>query len=578
MPRQDFETEYKGIHDYIRFFKRRKKAFLIPFILIFISIFVLAVSLPPLYRSTATILIEEQEIPPELIRSTVTGYVEERLQAITQQIMSRPRLLEVINRFNLYANVRDKLTIDEIVEKMRNSVKLETISIEIPNPRARSATIAFTLSYEGKDPNTVQQVTNYLASLYLEQNLKNRETKARETTKFLEAQIKILKEQIEELDKRIASFKEEHLTELPELMELNLQTLRQMNSEIARLEDQIATLQERKIYLEGQLANINPYLPIITETGERILTPEKRLALLKNEYISAIATLSPKHPDVLRLKKEIESLEKEVKLREELQNDLKRLKNLESRLASLKGQLSDKHPDIKNLKREIAQLKKKIDQFSQQLESTVTKEPDNPSYINISTQIASTEMEIQNLKKQRQELQKKIEDYQKRLERTPEVERKYQDLLRDKANAETKYRELMDKLMEAKVAEELEESQKGERFTIIDPPQYPTKPFKPNRLAIILIGFILSTGAGIAVASIIEYSDRSIKSARDIASITTIPVIGVLPIIETEEDIARKKKKKLATYIGGILLVIIICLAFIHLYVVKLNLLWYKIW
>ncbi|MDL1956552.1 MAG: lipopolysaccharide biosynthesis protein [Candidatus Desulfofervidus auxilii] len=577
MVRQISETEYKGIADYIRIFKRRKKAFLISFTLVFLSFLLLAILLPPVYRSTATILIEEQEIPPDLVRTTVTGYVEERLQAITQQIMSRPRLLEVINRFNLYADLREKLTIDEIIEKMRDSIELETISIEVPNPREKAATIAFTLSYEGKEPNTVQQVTNYLASLYLEENLKNRETKAKETTQFLEAQIDMLKKHIEELDKKIAEFKEKHLTELPELTQLNLQNLRRLSDEIARLDDQIAMLQERKIYLEGQLATINPYLPIISETGERILTPEKRLELLKNQYISAIATLSPKHPDVLKLKKEIESLEKEVKVRNELQNDIKRLENLKSQLASLKERLSDKHPDIKRLKREIAELEKKIEKSSNELKTTIVKEPDNPSYINLSTQIASTEMEIENLKKQREELRKKLEDYQRRLERMPEVEKEYQSLLRDKTNAEIKYRELMDKLMEAKVAERLESSQKGERFTIIDPPQYPEEPCKPNRLAIILIGFILSLGTGIAAVSIAEYIDHSVKGVKDIASITSIPVIGILPIIETEEDIAAKKKIKLV-YIAGALLLMIICLVFVHFYFIKLDILWYKIW
>jgi len=124
------------------------------FFLLFFTTCIIAFSLPSVYRSSATILIEEQEVPPEFIRSTVTGYLEERLQTLTQQIMSRPSLLEVINRFNLYADLRDKYTIDEIVEKMRDSIKLETISTEASNPRGGrpvSATVAFTISYEGKN-------------------------------------------------------------------------------------------------------------------------------------------------------------------------------------------------------------------------------------------------------------------------------------------------------------------------------------------------------------------------------------------------------------------------------------------
>jgi len=550
-------SEYSGIHEVLVILKRRKNIFLGTFFSVFTIFVFIAFLIPPVYRSTATILIEEQDIPPDLVKTTVTGYVEERLQIITQEIMSRPRLLEVINRFDLYPDLRKKLTVDELVGKMRSSIKLETISAQVPDPRARSATIAFTLSFEGKDPNKVQQVTSYLASLYLEENLKTREMKAKETTEFLQSQLKMLRDKIEDIDKKLAKFKEKHLTELPELMQLNLQRLRELRDEISRIDDQIAMLKERKIYLEGQLATVDPYLPLISETGQRILTPEKRLELLKTQYISLIAVLSPKHPDVLKLKKEIEGLEKEVKIRNELKDDLKRLTNLKAKLASLQEHYSDKHPDVKKLKEEIRLLEEKIQKSSSQLKDSVVEEPDNPSYINLSTQIASTELEIKKLEQRKAELEKELAEYQRRLEKMPEVEKQYQDLLRDKANAEAKYRELMDKLLEAKVAEGMEESQKGERFTIVDPPQFPEKPYKPNRLAIILLGFVFALGVSVAAVSVAEYTDQSIKSVKDISSVTDVPVLGVLPIIEDESEKHKKSKKLLFILLFGIVLLLV---------------------
>ncbi|HDN85384.1 MAG TPA: lipopolysaccharide biosynthesis protein [Candidatus Aerophobetes bacterium] len=573
------DTAPKDLTSYARFFKRRKKSILITFFLIFFIVCTIAFSLPSIYRSTATILIEGQEVPPEFIKSTVTGYLEERLQAITQQIMSRPSLLEVINRFNLYTDLRDKYTVDEIVEKMRKDIKIETITAQAPSPhggRPISATIAFTISYEGKRPDVVQRVTNYLASLYLEENLRNREEKAKGTTQFLESQLEMLKEQIANLDRKIAAFKKEHLGELPELMQLNVQTLRRLDDEISRIDQQIQNLEERKVYLQGQLVTIDPYSSIITESGQRILTPEKRLEILKSQYVTLIATRSPKHPDVIKVKREIENLEKEVKVRKDLENKIKRHEDLKSELAQLQGVLSDKHPYIKSLKRKIASLEKEIKQSSERLKTVIDTNPDNPAYINLSTQISSIELEIKNLKAQREKLREKIKNYEKRLEKMPEIERKYQAMLRDKANAEARYRELMNQLMEAKSAEGLEESQKGEHFSIIDPPHLPEKPYKPNRPAIIIIGLILALGGSIGVGSIIEYTDRSVKDATDIATITDVPVLVVLPIIETEEEKREKRRKKII-YATLIAIAIVIFVAVIHIFFTRLDILWYKI-
>ncbi len=176
------------IHQYWDVIKRRKFQIIIPAVLVFCLSLVIAFVLPPVFKSSATILIEAQEIPQDIVRTTVTGYVEERLQMITHIVMSRSRLLGIIGRFVLYEDLKDRYTTEEIVEKMREDIRMEPIQAEVINPqsgRPGSATIAFTLSYEGKDPRKVAQVANVLTSLYLEENLKNREEKARTTFEFL---------------------------------------------------------------------------------------------------------------------------------------------------------------------------------------------------------------------------------------------------------------------------------------------------------------------------------------------------------------------------------------------------------
>ncbi len=567
----EYNYNQRDFYDYLAFLKRRKKIFFITFFIIFFSFVIIALYLPPVYNSTATILIEEQQIPTDLIKTTVSGYVEERLQIITQQIMSTPQLVKIIDKFNLYPKLRNKLTIDDLVSKLRNAIKLQTINANKLNPR-HTATIAFSISFEGKNPRIVQEVTNYLASLYLEQNMKSREAAAKSTTQFLESQIQDVTQKIKELDKKIALFKQEHLTELPELMDLNLQTLRQMNDDLSRLDDQISNLEERKIYLEGQLATINPYLPVVTGKGVQILSPEKRLEILEDQYLSELATFSSKYPDVLKLKKEINVLKKQVSIRYQLQQDIKKLKVLEAQLTTLKTRVSNKYPDVKRLEKEIKILRQQIDNYSKQLQTNnIPQKPDNPSYITIETQIASTNIEIQNLKKQRTSLEKKIELYRKRLEKTPEVERVYQELLTSKKNEEKILQQLTDKLLQAKLGEGLEESQNAEHFKIIDPAQYPEKPIKPKRMVIIFIGAILGICIGLLAASLSEMADRSIKSINDVRLITNVPVVGIIPTIQNEYDIIKNRRKKIILYSFLFVLLLAATAFIIYFYTIKPN-------
>jgi succinoglycan biosynthesis transport protein ExoP len=575
------EEAPKSIQDYVDFIKRRKWHILIPLGSISTIFVITALVLPPIYRSTSTILIEQQQIPTDFVKSTVTGYVDERLQAITQQMMSRTKLLEIINQFNLYADLRDKLTTEEIIEEMREDIALETISSEVVGETGRpiTATIAFTLSYEGKDPTIVQRVANVLASLYLEENLKNREERAKTTSTFLEDELERLSTTMGDLEKKIAAFKEKHIGELPELLQLNLQTEQQLRTQIDEIDRQIRTMEDRKIYLQGQLATLEPDSPLVDRSGKRILDPKERLKILRTEYISLSANLSEKHPDVIKVKKEIADLEKAIETEDGLKDMKKDLEYKKTELETLETQYSNKHPDVIKLKKEIALLEEEV-QARTDNDAAIPKEvstnPENPAYINLMTQITSANMEIESLKKQTVKLNEKWHEYLKRLENTPEVERQYSSLARDYENARLKYRETMDKFMEAKRAEELEEARGGEKFTIIDPAQFPEKPHKPNRLAIMVIGLILSMGTGIGLSSVVEYSDHSIRNPDTLAKITGAPVLATIPRIVTEEEERKERKKRFLILVGSgatFLLAIII----LHLFVIDLDLLWLKI-
>ncbi len=514
------ETSEVTINDFFEILKRRKWSLILPSFIVFLVVALTALALPPIYKSTATILIEEQEIPDDFVKATVTSYAEQRLQTINQRLMTSSRLLEIINRFGLYQDLREKRTNEEIVEKMREDAKLEPISAEVTDRRTgrpTSATIAFTLSYEGKDaPETVQQVAGVLTSLFLEENLRVRKRQARETSRFLEDEMKKVKADLAEIEAKIAAFKEAHINELPELLQVNLQSLNTVERNTERLDEQLRSLKEREGYLQTQLAGI----PSESEN-----------------------------------------------------QDKKRLEELRTQLVFLKTRFSDEYPDVIKTRFEISEIERQLNESSPQSNNSRT---DNPAYITLASQLASTQADIDSVKRQIKNLEKKAVEYRRRFEASPKVEQGYKALIVNRNNTQAKFDDLMQKVMEARVAQGLEKEQKGERFTLIDPAGLPEKPYKPNRLAILLIGFVLSIGAGVGSASFTEYNDRSVRNAEALALGTSFPVLGSIPEIVTEKDMIRRKTKR---YIRIILMLVVIvgALAAFHYLVMDLNVFWAKL-
>ena len=282
--------------DLLEILKRRKWSLVLPFTGIFLLAVAVAVMLPSIYRSEATILIEQQEIPADFVTSTVTSYAEQRIQSINQRIMSFTRLLEVIKEYGLYPELKDRYTTEEIVAKMRADTQLEPISADIIDRRTgrpATATIAFTLSYEGNNPQKVQQVTNVLASLLLQENLKERVQQVEETSTFLQAEIDRLDAEISDLDAKITAFKQNHLNELPEMLQVNQQSLNNIERNIDTVNQQLRSLKERREYLQTQLASVERYVE-----DEEELVGRRRLEELRVQLVALTKQYSDEYPDV----------------------------------------------------------------------------------------------------------------------------------------------------------------------------------------------------------------------------------------------------------------------------------------
>ncbi len=575
------EEEVKGIEDYLAILNRRKKQLIFPIILIMIASVGLAYGLPSIFRSEATILIEQQEIPPDLVRSTVTSYAGERIQIISQRVMTTENLGKIIEEYGLYKEERDDTSLTLLVEELREDIELEMISADVVDPRSgrpTTATIAFKLSFSNQDPRIAQKVTNELVSLYLNENLKRRTQSALATSGFLGIESEKLGEQVAELETQLAAFKERNINNLPELQQLNLQLMERSERELASTDQQIRTLEERSIYLRSELAQMSPTSDLYSSDGKRVLGAEDRLMALQSEFVGLKARYLANHPDLIKMGREIEALKRETGASGDVNEYRRQLKELKAEMAALSERYSAKHPDVEKLQRATDSTQSALSTAleTQKASKRIVdmEKADNPAYIQIQTQLRATEGELVSLKRAREEIKTKIIDFEQRLMQSPQVEREYRNLSRDYENALAKYQEVRAKQLEAELAESLERERKGERFSLIEPPQLPEKPDKPNRLAILFLGFVFSFAGGFGNIALRESMDQTVHSTKDVFAIAQAPPLAVIPYIKNSRDL-RRHTLRLTQVILSLILAIVTGAAVVHYFMMPLDVLWY---
>ncbi|MDH5189885.1 MAG: GumC family protein [Gammaproteobacteria bacterium] len=528
------EEEYssKDLSDYIDAFRRRKVSIAVVSLTIFLIALVVALVWPPTYRSAATILIEEQEIPSDLVRSTITSFANQRIQTIKARVMTRKNLMEIIEKYNLYEKDRRYKTTEEVLENMRDDIAVNTLNAEVIDPvsgRPGEATIAFTLAYDGDSPGATQKVANELTTLYLSENLRERTEKSEEALSFLTAETNKLSKKISAYESKLAEFKEKNADLMPDMQVNNLRVIERGEDQLVEISSKLDSLEERKFYLENQLAQTDPIGSITTESGYRNLEP------------------------------------------------VVRLKYLERNLEQLRSEYTLEHPTFIAKKREIEDLKKLIAEKREEGETGEVTEiiPQNPTYIAIQSQLATTNAEIKSLRTQQDEMNKKLIEYEQRMAKAPMVEKEYRLLLRDYNSATDRYSELQAKQMSAEIGQELEKERKGERFSLIEPAQFPEKPISPNRPAIIFLGFILSLAGGFGSAIILESLSSAVRGTKQIIATVGAAPLSVIPHMMNEYDFERtiqvRKISIVVAVTGFVFLVLMVHFAFS-----PLDVLWFR--
>jgi polysaccharide chain length determinant protein (PEP-CTERM system associated) len=512
-------TKGAGLERIQAIWSRRKWLAVLVFALPFAAAASAILTLPSLYQSTATVLVDRQQVPEAFVQSTVTSELETRLQTISQEILSRSRLEGLIARFGLYGDLKSRKPSEEIVDRMRRDIQLEIRSAEAKGNR--NVTIAFTLGYRGRDAETVALVTNTLASFYIEENLKARERQATGTTEFLRAQIGETKKRLDEQEQRVSEFRRRYLGELPEQMPANLANLEALNTQLRLNSDNQVRARERIETLAAQLAEAEAYGPALGVPGTPAAGPEPpalRLTRLRQDLATAQARFTEAHPTVIRLKEEIAALERE--------------------LAASKPGPTAQEP--------------------------ASAAPPSPYVLRVREAVRTAEAEAKILKQEERRLRSAIAALQSRVENTPKREQEFKDISRDYEATRKQHESLLKRYEEAQLAESMEQRQKGEQFRILDPAVPSAVTSAPNRLRLLLVAVALSAGLAAGAAVLAETLDTSFHSVEELRAFTSVPVLVSIPRIDTEAD-RRGRRLQFRVVAAGALLGVVLVAGASHL-------------
>lgn len=494
--------------EYLEIALRRMWYIIIPLVLALGAAGVYAIISPRTYLASTTILVTPQKVPVDYVRPTITSRIEDRLLSINQEIMSRTQLEKIISEFNLYPEEAKKLAREEIIELMRKDISVKTGGKEG----------YFTVSYQGGDPVSVTKVTNRLASLFVEENLKLREQQAQGTTEFLGQELSATRERLEEQEKILTDFKQKHLYELPDRMVTNLGVLNQLRQDHQRVSDALNSALDRKLVIQKQIAEIRKQTALIQKqtsgvTREEALPQGTQPTTPAAQPAPADSSTEKGYPAVVRMQME-------------------RLRN---QLMELQVKYTEKHPDVRITKKAIQDLEKAAANAEKEPAASAASSPSedfDPMAAftkELEGQLAFTETEIENLKKEGDKIRTDIATYQERVENAPLRELMMINLSRGYETTKENYQRLLDKSEQAQQAENLEKRQKGEQFRLIDPARVPEKPIKPDIFKVLLAGFALGIFSGAGLAIFKELMDRSFRDARDIEATLGIKVLANIP-------------------------------------------------
>jgi len=507
-----------NIQNYLSICLRRKWSIIIPLVCSLIISFWVYKFLPKVYKATTLILVQKQQVPESYVRPTITSSITDRLNTISQEILSRTRLEKIIQEFNLYADMKGKEPLEVIVEKMRRAIGV--------NVQGGGTQNTFTVSYEGVEPRQVMLVTNKLASLFIEENLKVRELQAENTSVFLSKELTAVEEELVKKENDLRDLKKRHMGQLPQQLEANLRILERLQYQLKTVSDNIKAAEDRSMLIQNQIEDLkkqeirqplaDPKIEVeqYEEGRPREKIPESPIVaqwnLLMKELENAQARYRENHPDVILLKRKIAKIEPQAKeilaKKESMDMAEAQQKALKMRHRTSSSQSSQITLNLSN--------EKTINQYTERYKAAL--------------------LEVRRLKEEEKNLKEQIHLYQVRIEETPKREQEILLITRDYDLLRANYSSLMNKKIQSQLAENLERKQQGEQFKILDVARLPERPFKPKREQLFLIGAFIGLMGGLGLAWFREDMDESFHSEADLEAHLDLPILAVIPNLKEE--------------------------------------------
>jgi polysaccharide chain length determinant protein (PEP-CTERM system associated) len=499
---------------------RRKWVILLPFAVIALMTWAWARTLPNSYRSDTMILVVPQRVPESYVKPTITENIEDRLGTIREQILSRTRLENIITDLDLYSNLRREYPMEDLVEQMRDDIAITVAKDD-----------SFRVSYVSNNPITAMKVTEQLAQLFINQNLKDREVLAQGTNAFLSSQLEEARRRLVEHEKKLEDYRKLHAGELPSQLETNLTAINNAQLQVQQLVESINRDRDRAALIERSIADLtspdaNPEVSTSIVGSDSNLpsgTAQQQLASAQVMLRNMELRLKPEHPDIQRIKRIIRDLQKKADAE------------------VLEAPLSPGATGVRPSSPAEAARQSKLRDFRGELEA-------------LNKQIGEKEQEERRLRDQ-------MRVYQARAAAAPERESELAELTRDYDTLQKLYTSLLSKSEDSKMAASLESKQIGEQFRIVDPARVPQRPFSPNRPRLDALGAFGGLLFGVALALLLEYRDTSLKTDDDVMIALTIPVLAMVPVMLTKADVRRRHRLRVAGGLAATLLVVVVVAA-----------------
>ena len=513
---EEQNSERPDVERYLDILRRRHLHLLVPFFLTWLIVWGSSWVLQPLYKSSTQILVEQPTMPSNYVSPNVTDNVQTRLQSITTQILSRTRLLLIIDKLHLYGDPQGTLSDDKRVERMRKD-----ISIELVRDTRNNEITAFKISYSSPDPRIAQQVATEIKDLFINENLKVRQQESEGTTKFIEDQLEAARVQLSQQEAKVKAFEGGHEGALPSQQTSNLTILGGLQTQLQNEQDSLNQSKQQRIYIQALVdenrAARGGLRPDGTPTG--LVEVDQQLERLRAQLVDLSSRYTDEYPDVLKLKAQIA---KTQRLRDELAaNPRKASENASatrdaegagptSALAQLQGQLKANQAEIANREQRIA------------------------------------------------ELQQRINEYQARLNEAPSTEQQLDEVTRGYEQSKAIYDDLLKKKNSSEMATDMEQMQQGEHFTVLDPPSLPVKPDFPNRLKFCGIGLGLGLVIGAIVVAGFEFADDQVHNEADLKAMLPMTILSEIPEVIRPSDQARSKRRLVLGWAMTVIVVVTI--------------------